>query len=166
LTPLLEAVTSFVSEALDAGSYLVKDVTRSKPRVVFSDDANPKVNQPTPGGDADRTVYYRAGNLGKGGRMAVDSSATLTLHEKMDPSSQDKDQHIADPPQAQEGEFQDYQYVPGGEQYRVLRDWKVGKQEAEIYDKQSGKAYRYEVTTLDANSKVAIETIYTNNAPF
>jgi hypothetical protein len=27
LTPLLEAVTSFVSEALDAGSYLVKDVT-------------------------------------------------------------------------------------------------------------------------------------------
>jgi RHS repeat-associated protein len=32
LTPLLEAVTSFVSEALDAGSYLVKDVTRSKPQ--------------------------------------------------------------------------------------------------------------------------------------
>jgi hypothetical protein len=31
LTSLLEAVTPFVSEALDAGSYLVKDVTRSKP---------------------------------------------------------------------------------------------------------------------------------------
>jgi RHS repeat-associated protein len=39
LTPLLEAVTSFVSEALDAGSYLVKDVTRSKPK--------PAMNQPT-----------------------------------------------------------------------------------------------------------------------
>jgi RHS repeat-associated protein len=69
LTPLLEAVTSFVSEALDAGSYLVKDVTRSKPQdpcrskgcsvVMTSDD----LHKPRGSGDvATREIEYQVRN--------------------------------------------------------------------------------------------------------
>jgi hypothetical protein len=137
-----------------------------KETVVFSDKPNPTLSQPTRGGDADRTVIYQAAEVDKSGHMDVDNSATLTLHERMDPKSKNPDQNIANPPQSEKGGFEDYQYVRGGEQYRVLRDRQVNGQPAMVYDKQTGGAYRYEVTTFDANAKVAIKTEYTNTAPF
>jgi hypothetical protein len=134
--------------------------------VVFSDNANPTPYQPTPGGAADRTVLYRGGEMDEKGNVRVDSSATLTLHEKLDPSSEEKSPHIAEPPQTRKSEFEDYQYVPANHSYRVLRDWKVNGEPASVYDKATKQTYRYEVTTFDANSKVAIKTEVTNEAPF
>jgi hypothetical protein len=59
LTPLLEAVTSFVSEALDAGSYLVKDVTRSKP--CLSQEARTQLMLVTRPSARQETVYQIGG---------------------------------------------------------------------------------------------------------
>ena len=85
----------------------------------------------------------------------------------MDPSSKNPNQSIANPPQSQTGDvFNDYQFVPPGQEYRILRDWKVNDEPARVYDKQSGKTYRYEVTTLDANAKLPIKTEYTNARPW
>jgi hypothetical protein len=136
--------------------------------VVFSDNANPDAAKLK--GGADRTVYYQAAKMDENGQIDthdIDNNATLALHEKMDPKSKNPDQLIAKTPHPEEGgTYEDYQYVKPNEQYRVLRDWKVNGESARVYDKQSGKAYRYEVTTLDANAKVAIKTEYMNTAPF
>ena len=141
-----------------------------KVTVVFSDNANPASSQPRPGGFADRTVDYQAAKMDQNGHIGKDdiiNDATLTLHEKMDPQSKNPHQIIASPAQSQgNGLFKDYQSVKAGEQYRVLRDWKVNGEPAMVYDKASRQTYRYEVTTFDANAKVAIKTEYTNKPPF
>jgi RHS repeat-associated protein len=143
-----------------------KEAEKQPQIVVFSDNPNPSVVQPTRGGDADRTVMYHAGETDERGKMHLDNSATLTLHEEMDPNSKNPNQRIANPPQSEKGGFEDYQYVRGGEQYRVLRDWKVNGEPAMVYDKATKQTYRYEVTTFDASAKVAIKTEYRNTRPW
>ena len=138
--------------------------------VVFSDNANPAPYQPNGTGKAaDRTVDYQAAKMDKNGQINshdIDNSANLTLHEKLDPSSKTKSVILADPSRPQEGVYKDYQYVPAAGAYRVARDWKVDGEPARVYDKATQKAYRYEVTTFNANAKVAIKTEYTNAPPF
>jgi hypothetical protein len=143
---------------------------QQKQTVVFSDSPNPAPSQPAPGGYADRTVYYQAARIDPNGSPNTENTlkvATLTLHEEMDPGSKNPNQIIANPPQPQRGGvFEDYQSVPAGQQYRVLRDWKVNGEPAMVYDKATKQSYRYEVTTFDANAKVAIKTDYTNTRPW
>lgn len=136
--------------------------------VVFSENANPVPEKYS--GGVQRTVDYQAAKIDPNGQPATGNilrDVTLTLHEEMDPSSKNPNQSIANPPQSQTGDvFNDYQFVPPGQEYRILRDWKVNDEPARVYDKQSGKTYRYEVTTLDANAKLPIKTEYTNARPW
>jgi RHS repeat-associated protein len=141
---------------------------QQKQTVVYSENANPAVTRGQ--GGAERDVYYRAAEIDPNGTPNTQNTlkvATLTLHEEMDPRSKDPDQLIAKKPQPQTGdEYDDYQYVKPGQQYRVLRDWKVNDQPAMVYDKATKQTYRYEVTTFDADAKVAIKTEYTNTRPW
>jgi hypothetical protein len=56
--------------------------------------------------------------------------------------------------------------VPAGGSYRVLRDWKIDGNPARVLDVSAHKAYGFELTTDDANSKTPIKTEYTNLPPF
>jgi len=136
--------------------------------VVFSDNANPE--SASLKGGVDRTVYYQAAEIDPNGSPNTQNIlkvATLTLHEEMDPKSRNPDQDIANPPRSEKGgTYEDYQYVKPGQQYRVLRDWKVNGQPAMAYDKATKQTYNYEVTTLDADSKTPIRTEYTNTRPW
>jgi hypothetical protein len=96
----------------------------------------------------------------------IERHADLTLHEKLDPNSKTKDVSIADKPTTSKGIFKDYQEVPAGGSYRVLRDWSVDGNPARVLDLNTHTAYGYELTTLDANSKTPIKTEYTNVPPF
>ncbi len=140
-----------------------------KETVVFSDNANPQAYQEKPGVTADRTVDYQAAQMDKKGNIDshdIERHADLTLHEKLDPNSKTKNVSIADTPTTSKGVLKDYQEVPAGGSYRVLRDWKVDGNSARVLDLNTHKAYGYELTTLDANSKTPIKTEYTNVPPF
>jgi RHS repeat-associated protein len=161
------------TEVEESVGHVVADPTvaaqeQQKQTVVYSENANPAVTRGQ--GGAEREVYHRAAEIDPNGTPNTQNTlkvATLTLHEEMDPRSKDPDQLIAKKPQPQTGdEYDDYQYVKPGQQYRVLRDWKVNDQPAMVYDKATKQTYHYEVTTLGADSKTPISTQYTNKPPF
>jgi RHS repeat-associated protein len=136
---------------------------------VFSDEANGSPYQQKPGAAADRTVDYQAGKMDKSGHIDshdIDRKATLTLHERLDPASKTKSVIIAKEPHSAKGVFKDYQYVPAGGEYRVVRDWKVNGNPAQVLDTVTHKAYGYEVVIYDSYAKPAIKTEYTNTPPF
>jgi RHS repeat-associated protein len=140
-----------------------------KETVIFSDNANPQVSQEKPGVTADRTVDYQAAKMDKDGNIDshdIERNADLTLHEKLDPNSKTQNVIISDKPTTEKGVYKDYQEVPAGGSYRVLRDWKVDGNSARVLDVNTHKAYGYELTTFDANNKTPIKTEYTNVPPF
>jgi len=92
--------------------------------------------------------------------------AKLTLHEKLDPNSKSPTEHIEQKPHTETGSYKDYQFVPGGASYRVLRDWSVNGQPANVLDIPNHTAYHYELITNDANANPPIKTEYTNTPPF
>ncbi len=142
---------------------------QQKETVVFSDSAS-RTSQPGgTGAAADRTVDYQAAKMDKSRKIDshdIERQATLTLHEKLDPNSKTKSVNIADKANSGKGVYKDYQFVQAGGSFRVLRDWKVNGDSARVLDVQTHKAYRYELTTLDSNSKTPIKTEYTNAPPF
>lgn len=136
--------------------------------VVVGDPVNPAPKQQNRGAAAERTVFYYAASVDENGNFGshdLDRSATITLHEKLDPKSKSK-ATIADPPQSEIGSFEDLQFVMGGGSFRVLRDWKVNGQSVGILDQQTHQTYAFEVTTYDANSSTPIKTEFTNTPPF
>ena len=136
--------------------------------VVFSDRANATPDQSKPGAAADRTVDYQAGKMDKNGRIDshdIDRDAKITLHEKLDPNSKTS-ANIEKEPQTKTGSYKDYQFVPAGGSYRVLRDWKVNGKDANVLDLTTNKAFQFELTTFDTYAKPPIKTEYTNSAPF
>lgn len=146
-----------------------QEAQNQKETVVFSDNANPQAYQEKPGVTADRTVDYQAAKMDKNGNIDshdIERHADLTLHEKLDPNSKTKNVDIAGKPNTEKGIYKDYQEVPAGGSYRVLRDWKVDGNAARVLDLTTHKAFGYELTTLDANSKTPIKTEYTNVPPF
>jgi RHS repeat-associated protein len=136
--------------------------------VVFSDRANAPPDQSKPGAATDRTVDYQAGKMDKNGHIDshdIDRDAKITLHEKLDPNSKTS-ADITKEPQTKTGSYKDYQFVPAGGSYKVLRDWKVNGKNANVLDLTTHKAFRFEVTTFDTYAKPPIKTEYTNTAPF
>lgn len=91
--------------------------------------------------------------------------AKLTLHEKLDPKSKTP-ANIEKEPHTETGSYKDFQYVPAGGSFRVLRDWSVNGQPVNVLDLPNNTPYRYELTTNDANANPPIKTEYTNNPPF
>ncbi|MGO8731739.1 MAG: RHS repeat-associated core domain-containing protein, partial [Terriglobia bacterium] len=167
LTPLLEAVTPFVSEALDAGSYLVKEVTRSKPKtqvVVYADNPNPKPHQYVRGGPTSRVVDYHAARMGENGPNPM-KDADITLHEELDPNS--KTQPAFEAKGHTESQvFEDTQAAEhSGDSYRLLRDWSVNGSPVEVLNRAQGTTYKFEVLTVDTNASLPINTTYTNTRP-
>jgi hypothetical protein len=168
LTPLLEAVTSFVSEALDAGSYLVKEVTRSKPQVVvYANNPNPTPHQYVKGGPTSRIVTYHAASIGKDGKISSmdDQNPEIRLHEQLDRNSKGNPT-LEDGTRPQYGAFDDIQGAQrSGDSFRVLRDWSVNQSPVEVLVRAQGTTYKFEVLTVDTNASPSINTTYTNTRP-
>jgi RHS repeat-associated protein len=157
-------------EAVQTNKSIAAAQNKQTPQtVVFSDRANATPSQPGgKGAAAERTVDYQAGKMDKNGHIDshdIDRNAKLTLHEKLDPNSKTH-ANIEKEPHTETGSYKDLHYVPAGGSFRVLRDWSVNGQPANVLDIPDQTAYRYELLTNDANASPPIKTEYTNTPPF